>query len=274
MQNKEQSSSTYKRCIQALIKNPYLTHSGDKVLQQTLISWIIGFLEKRAEIRIGRREIMEIITMLTCDGIFTAEKSGSYVSLTATDRYEKMVASYSGEPFLKTEYTGAGTTEYVRILSPGITREGMESDYDERHLYYEYLLQHVDAYQGSYRDLVLYCPVLFTLISRIFRSETTPFRYKLLSSLAMSYQVLDQDVIPDWRECGYIDDLYVTLYILHMMIEEGAKHLIQDNWPSESDIINVIHELYPKITTIIGKRDEIILTMVGLNNINRNLLQV
>jgi len=274
MQNKEQSGSTYKRSIQALIKNPYLTHSGDKVLQQTLISWVIGYLEKRSEIRIGRREIMEIITMLICDGIFTAEKSGSYISLTASDRYEKMVSSYSVESNFKEEIQDAPIPDDVHIRSPGMRQEGMESDYSERHLYYEYLLQHIDSYQGSYRDLVLFCPVLFTLISRIFRSETTPFRYKVLSGLAMSYQVLDQDVIPDWRECGYLDDLYVTLHILHMMIEEGAMHLIQDNWPPESDIITMVDELYPKISAIIGKRDELILTMAGLKNINRDLMEM
>ncbi|MBN1165644.1 MAG: hypothetical protein JXA44_00780 [Methanospirillaceae archaeon] len=253
--------------ILALIQNPYIRHKGDTILQQTLVSWVLSFLGSHTDSPLKRREILEIISILTLDNIFTATKAGRYISLTATDRYEELVALY---------HTGTIRIPQEEQKSPDRGEEGGEETEisvtipHERHLYYEYLLQQINGYQGSYQDVVSYCPVLFALLSRIFRSQTTPFQMKVLASLAMSYLVLDEDNIPDWRECGYLDDIFVMLSVLQIMYSSGEEDLIRKNWLSDSDIIDLIGRLVPEVNRILEGRTDIIAAIAGLDQYQKS----
>ncbi len=252
--------------ILALIQNPYIRHEGDTILQQTLVSWVLSYLGSHTDSPLKRREILEIISILTLDNIFTTTKAGRYISLTATNRYEELVALYQTKTTLIPQ-------EEQKSPDPG-ENEGEEIEISgtipyERHLYYESLLQQINRYQGSYRDFISYCPVLFALLSRIFRSHTTPFRMKVLASLAMSYLVLDEDNIPDWRECGYLDDIFVMLSVLQIMYTSGGEDLIRKNWLSDSDIIDCISRLGPEVNRILDERTGIIAAIAGLDQFQK-----
>ena len=75
------------------------------------------------------------------------------------------------------------------------------------------------------------------------------------------------DVIPEqlYGPHGYIDDVYITVYVLKRVANECGYDFIQKIWDKEEDIKNVIDDCESKALEVL-KEDEIeaILNYVGL----------
>ena len=146
---------------------------------------------------------------------------------------------------------------YTIIESPSNVKE-------HKILFLDLLTKNIDLYEGPNKELQQYCPKFFELLSNILNDKFVDWHTKVMISAALGYFVLEDDVIPDAEENGYIDDLYLVTYILNEIKNNQSPEIIIRNWRGEEDIIRLIDEIFIKASDIVGPLSKEILKKVGL----------
>lgn len=132
--------------------------------------------------------------------------------------------------------------------------------------FYDTLIENLDSYNGEYASFIDCGPNLFKLMCDILEYDITQdIRRDLCGVIA--YYVVPMDVIPEkeWGPYGYIDDIYLSVYVLKIVAEEYGYDFIQRIWDKPQDIKNVMDECESKALQVL-EEDQIkaILTYVGL----------
>jgi uncharacterized membrane protein YkvA (DUF1232 family) len=130
--------------------------------------------------------------------------------------------------------------------------------------YYDVLIQNVKNYNGPNKKLQMNCPIFFKLLCDILNDKFTDWHTKMMISAAIAYFVLEDDVIPDSKENGYVDDLFITSFVLKE-IKENSPELIDENWLYEEDIFTTIDEVFNQTSEILGNQVHEVLRKVGLH---------
>ena len=122
--------------------------------------------------------------------------------------------------------------------------------------YYDSLIENLETYSGEYESFIDYGPSLFKLLCDLLKSEVD-YSLKLPICAAIAYYVTPDDVIPEnvYGPYGYIDDIYLSSYVLKMVAERHGFDFIQER-TSVSDIEEIINECESKSLEIL-KDDEI-----------------
>ena len=73
------------------------------------------------------------------------------------------------------------------------------------------------------------------------------------------------DVIPEqvYGPYGYIDDIYITTYIIKKIADELGYEFLQKHWKENEKLESVVEECYEKSLEVLGDKTEIILSYVG-----------
>jgi uncharacterized membrane protein YkvA (DUF1232 family) len=108
------------------------------------------------------------------------------------------------------------------------------------------------------------CPIFFKLLCDILNDKFTDWHTKMMISSAIAYFVLEEDVIPDHKENGYIDDLFIVSFVLKE-IKDNSPELIDENWLYEEDIFAAIDDVYLQTSEILGDLTYDVLRKVGLH---------
>lgn len=130
--------------------------------------------------------------------------------------------------------------------------------------FYDTLIENLETYTGEYESFIDYGPALFKILCNLLNSDVD-YDLKLPICGAIAYYVTPDDVIPDtYGPYGYIDDIYLSAYVLKMIGDKHGYELIQDASPV-SGIEEIIHECEMKSLEIL-KDDEIksIIEYIGL----------
>ncbi len=132
--------------------------------------------------------------------------------------------------------------------------------------FYDTLIENLDSYNGEYASFIDCGPNLFKLLCDILEYDITAnLRKDICCSIA--YFVLPMDVIPEqiYGPYGYIDDIFLSIYVLRLVADEYGYDFIQKIWDSPQDIKNVMDDCNSKAMEVL-KEEEInaILTYVGL----------
>lgn len=132
--------------------------------------------------------------------------------------------------------------------------------------FYDTLIENLDAYNGEYDSFIDFGPSLFKLLCDILEQDIPKDLRKDISG-AIAYYVIPMDVIPEqlYGPHGYIDDVYITVYVLKRVANECGYDFIQKIWDKDEDVKNVIDDCESKALEVL-KEDEIeaILNYVGL----------
>jgi len=90
-------------------------------------------------------------------------------------------------------------------------------DYQNKHnlKYYDILIENIKNHYGSYRELQLNCPIFFKLLCSILNYRFTDWHTKIMISSSLAYFVLEDDVMPDKEENGYM-----MIYLLYRMFSK------------------------------------------------------
>jgi uncharacterized membrane protein YkvA (DUF1232 family) len=131
-------------------------------------------------------------------------------------------------------------------------------------LFFDLLTKNIELYEGPNKELQEYCPQFFGLLSNILNDKFVDWHTKIMISAAMGYFVLDCDIIPDTQENGYIDDLYLITYVLNEIKNSQTPEIIIRNWNEDTDIIQLIDEVFEATSSILGNLSKPILQKVGL----------
>lgn len=132
--------------------------------------------------------------------------------------------------------------------------------------FYDTLVENLDAYDGEYDAFIDNGPSLFKLLCDILEQDIPKDLRKDVCG-AIAYYVIPMDVIPEqiYGPHGYIDDVFLSVYVLKLVVNECGYDFIQKIWDKSEDIKAVMEECESKALKVL-KEDEIeaILNYVGL----------
>ena len=114
-------------------------------------------------------------------------------------------------------------------------------------------------YDGEYKEILKKIPVYFNALQKLYASEELTWEAKFKINSCFSYFAIPVDLIPDDNPEGYLDDLFVCVYVLNELISEYS-HLIKDETIEISGVSHVLNE----VERILGEKIFEILTFTGL----------
>ena len=132
--------------------------------------------------------------------------------------------------------------------------------------FYCTLIENLENYDGEYASFIDCGPNLFKLLCDLL-DEDIDRESRLEINAAISYYVVPMDVIPEqiYGPYGYIDDIFISVYVLKKIAEKYSYDLLQEVWENDSDIKSVIDECYEKSFDVLeDEQIEAILFYVGL----------
>lgn len=130
--------------------------------------------------------------------------------------------------------------------------------------FYDTLIENLETYTGEYESFIDYGPSLFKVLCNLLNCDIDKsLRMPICGAIA--YYVTPDDVIPEqvYGPYGYIDDIYLSSYVLKMVASKHGYKFIEEI--SSPDIKDVIDECESKSLEILNE-DEIksILNYCGL----------
>lgn len=130
--------------------------------------------------------------------------------------------------------------------------------------FYDDLKEDISRYTGEHKSLLENCPKFFKLLCDILKDKRADWHTRLLVNSALAYFVLPEDVIPDYDERGYIDDLFLTAFVLVEIKNNVDEHLLIDNWNQDGNILELVEDVHDRSKIIIGEDYIDVLRLVGL----------
>ena len=133
------------------------------------------------------------------------------------------------------------------------------------HGFLEDLKEAVSLDESEHKKMTRYVPQFFELLCNIITDNRADWNTRLIISSALSYFVMPDDIIPDSEKgLGYIDDVYITAFVLKKIVDDIDPELITENWYGDEDIIKLVNKLYTESQLILGERCPQVLELVGL----------
>lgn len=131
--------------------------------------------------------------------------------------------------------------------------------------FYDTLIENLETYTGEYESFIDYGPTLFKLLCDLLNADID-YSLRLPICGAIAYYVTPEDVIPEsvYGPYGYIDDIYLSSYVLKLVADRHGYEFIQQ-CASTSNIRGIIEECESKSLEILND-DEIksIVAYIGL----------
>ena len=131
--------------------------------------------------------------------------------------------------------------------------------------FYDTLIENLETYTGEYESFIDYGPVLFKLLCNLLNRDVDD-SLRLPICGAIAYYVTPEDVIPEniYGPYGYVDDIYLSSYVIRMVAEKHGFDFIQESSPVE-DIEEIIKECEGKSLELLNDDEiESIIRYIGL----------
>ena len=96
--------------------------------------------------------------------------------------------------------------------------------------FYDTLIENLDGYEGEYAYFINCGPNLFNLLCDLLSQKEISREMRLEISAAIAYYVAPDDIIPEeiYGPYGYIDDIFVSVYVLRKVAKEFGYEFLQD----------------------------------------------
>ena len=133
--------------------------------------------------------------------------------------------------------------------------------------FYCTLLENLENFDGAYASFIDCGPNLFKLLCDLL-DEDVDKEDRIKINAAISYYVVPMDIIPEeiYGPYGYIDDIFISVYVLKFLSEKYSYDFLQEVWDFNNDVQEVIEECYEKsLSSLNDEQIEAILFYVGLD---------
>lgn len=268
--------------LSVLLQNPYLSRPEDEIGETALVKWVDREHKSRTGTKIKKQEIYGLITKLILERIFIGKRYGQKMLLKPTHNYYLLK---DGQPMIQKKIDKTQTVLFGKEVDCSFVGESGSSRNNETKStsadlneipipsqlplnnnvpYNCFLLERIRHYDGPDKDLVKYFPALFNLACNILNDKYTDWHTKILISSALGYVILENDVISDNTEFGYLDDLYILCYVLREIKQHVSPSLLDDNWEYSEDVHDLIEETYQDVYIVVQDHACEILHKVGL----------
>lgn len=256
--------------LKTILNNPYLIQISDEVNEKTLAKWVSKEYIKNFGERIKNRDILGLITKLVFDGFFIQSKIGPRTLLRPTKNYflikrgEKIDTIIQNNQITITENFAKSECKSEFVIP--IIEEKINEDTIgiENFSFHDILLNQMTK-NGDNQGITKYSPHFFKLLCNILNDQFIDWHTRILISSALGYFVMDEDVIPDNIENGYVDDLFIICYVLREIKNNISSKLIEENWPYEEDILELVDDIYEKSYRVVQDKACEILQTVGIH---------
>ena len=138
----------------------------------------------------------------------------------------------------------------------------MEKEYKD---FYDVLRENLDTYRGDYERFVDYGPELFKLLTDVLNEKSLNPKIRLKVCAALGYFVVPFDIIPEqiYGPHGYIDDIYLCIYVLKEIQDEKGIVFLDELWEGDEEIEDVLDVCYHQSKEILGEKVQEIMDYVG-----------
>lgn len=257
------------KMVTLVFKFPLLTRPEDEVGEKTLVKWIHKSYAEAYHETANRYDIFGCITKLSAKGYFIKKAYGNHVILKPTQNYFRVKQGKS--PIAKKKTTFQSVLEEPKeespletcLIKPSIGSIQIKSS-ENCLSYMEYLQKRINSYEGPDKKLIAYFPPLYHLACNILNDQYTDWHTKMLISSALGYYILEYDIIPDDKELGYLDDLFILSYVLHQIEKHVSPNLLEDNWNYQENVHEVIENVYHETYNLVEDFACEILHKVGI----------
>lgn len=139
----------------------------------------------------------------------------------------------------------------------------MENDFKD---FYDVLQDNLESFNGEYAPFIDYGPLLFRFLTEFLSYEGLKSEIKLKICAAISYYVVPMDVIPEtvYGPYGYIDDIFITTYVIRMLADIYGYETLEKYWYGEKKLKFVVEECYERSKEVLENKTNEVLSYVGL----------
>lgn len=132
--------------------------------------------------------------------------------------------------------------------------------------FYDIIKENLESYDEEYDDFINYGPDFFKLLIESLNDKKMKSKLRLRVSAALAYYVAPFDIIPEtiYGPYGYIDDIFICLYVLKDIERELGYEFLEDLWENERSLNEVMDECYSKSKAIVDDKIDYMLEYVGL----------
>ncbi len=112
--------------------------------------------------------------------------------------------------------------------------------------------------QGSrpnkYADLILASPDLFMLLVRLSRDDRVDRNDRAKLAGAVAYFINPLDFVPEilLGPPGLVDDLALSAFVLHDVLENTDPALVREHWEGDMDLLDLIRQILAAADTMLG----------------------
>lgn len=132
--------------------------------------------------------------------------------------------------------------------------------------FYDTLVENLDGYEGEYAYFINCGPNLFNLLCDLLSQKEISRQMRLEISAAIAYYVAPDDIIPEeiYGPYGYIDDIFISVYVLRKIAKEFGYDFLQNLWKHDTDVKQVMDDCYDNSLELLEDKVHAVLSYVGL----------
>ena len=111
-------------------------------------------------------------------------------------------------------------------------------------------------------------PDLFDMLCKVLYEKSIDHGTRLNVNAAIAYYVIPLDAISEqfYGAYGYVDDIFLTVYVLREIAEEYGYAFLQRIWDKPEDIKSVMDECYEKSIAFLD--DEMVNRILKYSGLN------
>lgn len=132
--------------------------------------------------------------------------------------------------------------------------------------FYDTLIENLNNFEGEYASFIDCGPNLFNLLCDLLSQKEIEKDMRLEISAAIAYYVAPDDVIPEeiYGPYGYIDDIFISVYVLRKVADKFGYEYLQNLWKPNSNVKEIMDECYDNSLELLEDKVYPILVYVGL----------
>ena len=132
--------------------------------------------------------------------------------------------------------------------------------------FYDTLIENLDGYDGEYAYFINCGPNLFNLLCNLLSQKEINREMRLEISAAIAYYVAPDDIIPEeiYGPYGYIDDIFIAVYVLRKVAKEFGYDFLQNLWTHDTNVKDVMDDCYDNSLDLLEDKVHDVLSYVGL----------
>ena len=132
--------------------------------------------------------------------------------------------------------------------------------------FYDTLIENLNSFEGDYASFIDCGPNLFNLLCDLLSQKEIKKDMRLEISAAIAYFVAPDDIIPEeiYGPYGYIDDIFISVYVLRKIAKEFGYDFLQNLWKHDTDVKQVMDDCYDNSLELLEDKVHAVLSYVGL----------